>query len=272
MRSCVISLVILAVTSACNPGQSTPLATAPPTSVTITTNPTLGALSGLARVVNTDRLSVWAAEADRQVAQDVAQAIQSNSEKICAELRTACQFQVVVEIHPDQASFDRHVMNQDMRRYFALSGYPYTIQIVSPANPAPHKISYEDGVLIAVHEFVHLALDEINPALPAWLDEGTAVYLRPHEPYTTVCQFAFPFEMIPSFRQLAEAYGDLSAPDLFAYTAVDFIVHEYDMDKLNRLLRAPEDGEKILRVSSAVFEDRWHRFMHAHYHNRQTSP
>jgi predicted nucleotidyltransferase len=106
MRSCVISLVILvlAVTSACNPGQSTPLATATPTRVAITTNPTLGALSGLARVVNTDSLSVWAAEADRQVAQDVAQAIQSNSEKICAELRTACQFQVVVEIYPDQCA------------------------------------------------------------------------------------------------------------------------------------------------------------------------
>ncbi len=140
-------------------------------------------------------------------------AIQSHSEGICKSLQTRCQFPVVVELYPDQASFDEHVMDPDMRGFFAISGPPHTIQMVSPANPAPHEISYEDGISVAVHEFTHLALDEININMPTWLDEGTAIQVGPHAPYTAFCQEKFPFETIPSFQQLEEDYNGVPAPD-----------------------------------------------------------
>ena len=75
-------------------------------------------------------------------------------------------------------NFQRQFMNRAMRGYFALSGNG-RIQIVSPANSGRDALSYEDGVGVAVHEFVHLALDQIDPELPDWLEEGTAVYLAP---------------------------------------------------------------------------------------------
>lgn len=218
-------------------------------------------------IARTNTFSIWATEADRQTAQDILVAIQSSSDQICADLQTACQFPVTVEIYVDQASFDKYVMNPEMRGFFAISGEQDLIQIVSPANPSPHEISYEDGVLVAVHEFTHLALDALNPALPAWLDEGTAVYLAPHKLYTTVCQMAFPFELVPSFRQLTEDYESVQAPDLFAYTAVDYIISEFGLDKLNLLLRTPDDLEHVLGVSQAAFEENWHQFIRAHYHN-----
>ena len=196
--------------------------------------------------------------------------IQSSSEGICKSLQTLCQFPVAVELYPDQASFDEHVMNPDMRGFFAISGPPHTIQMVSPSNPAPHKIPYEEGVSVAVHEFTHLALDEINPGMPTWLDEGTAIYFGPHTPYTTVCQERFPFEYMPSFQRLKEEYNDLPAPDLFAYTAVDFIVHDYGMEKLNLLLRTPENMEDIFGVTNETFEDGWQNFIRTQYHNNQT--
>ncbi len=49
-------------------------------------------------------------------------------------------------------------------------------------------------------------------------------------------------------------------PTLFAYTAVDFIIHEYGMEKLDLLLRAPEDMEDILEVTNKTFEDGWLEF------------
>lgn len=214
-----------------------------------------------------DSLAMWATEADRQTAQDILTAMQANSEQVCADLQTACEFPIRIEIYPDQASFDTHVMNQEMRGFFAISGDRHIIQMVSPANPWPHKISYQDGILVAVHEFAHLALDEVNPEIPTWLDEGTAVYVGPHKTYTTVCQIAFPFEMMPPFRQLEADYNSIPAPDLFAYTAVDFIVSEYGIEKLRKLLRSPEDLERVLGVSRAVFEEEWQRFMRAQYHN-----
>lgn len=214
-------------------------------------------------------LKIWSSESDRQAAHDIFNALEKNSKQICTALETECKFPVVVEVYPDQVSFDEHIMNPDMRGFFAISGPPHTIQMVSPSNPAPHQISYEVGVSVAVHEFTHLALDEINPSMPTWLDEGTAIYVGPHAPYTTVCQEKFPFEYIPSFQQLKEEYNGLPAPDLFAYTAVDFIVHEYGMEKLNLLLRTPEDMEDILEVTNETFEDGWHNFIRTQYHNNQ---
>jgi RNA polymerase sigma-70 factor (ECF subfamily) len=225
----------------------------------------------LVLVTDMDWLKVWATEDDRQTALDVADAIDGNAERICIELQTPCEFSVIVEIYPDQERFDQYVMNPEMQGFFAISGTPNRIQMVSPANSAPHKISYQDGVLVAVHEFVHLALDEINPALPTWLDEGTAVYVGPHELYTMACRYVFPFEMIPSFGQLENAYHSVQAPDLYAFTVADFIVHEYGMEKLNRLLRTPADMKRVLGVSSAGFEEQWHDFMVRNYHNYKSA-
>ena len=69
-------------------------------------------------------------------------------------------------------------MNPEMRGFYAISG-DGKIQLVSPAHPAPHRLTYGDGLMVAVHEFTHLALDEVNPRLSSWLDEGAAVYFGP---------------------------------------------------------------------------------------------
>lgn len=213
-----------------------------------------------------EHLSAWAAEADRQTAEGVIASLQENTERICNDLQTPCQFPVVIEIYPDQETFDSHVMNPEMRGFFAVSGNG-KIQMVSPANPAPHEISYDDGVLVAVHEFVHLALDEINVNMPTWLDEGAAVYIGPHAPYAMVCETAFPFEMIPSFQHLKNEYDHVQAPDLFAYTAVDFIVREHGTEKLNLVLRSPDEMNVILGISDTDFDHDWQEFIRAQYHN-----
>ena len=162
-------------------------------------------------------------------------------------------------------------MNPDMHGFYAISG-SNIIQMVSPSNPAPHEISYQDGVLVAVHEFVHLALDEVNPEMPAWLDEGTAIYLGSHEAYSTVCQQNFPFEMTPSFTQLETAYEAVSAADLFAYSAVDFIAHRFGLENLNRLLREPGDMRAILGISPAEFGVQWHEFISKEYQSQESRP
>ena len=233
----------------------------------ILTPSTQASLAELVLVAQAESISVWATETDMQTAQDILVAVQAGSAHICAELQTSCEFPIKIEVYPNQASFDEHILNREMRGYFAISGGGQMIQMVSPANPAPHNIKYEDGVQVAVHEFIHLALDEVNPELPLWLDEGMAVYLGPHAPYTMVCQYAFPFEMTPSFRQLEHDYRGIPVPDLFAYTAVDFIVDEYGMEKLNTLLRRPKELEKVLEASTPDFEEDWQRFLRTRYRN-----
>jgi hypothetical protein len=124
---------------------------------------TAPARNGIQPLVANDALTIWAAAADRQTAEEVAAALVKDRSRVCDELLAPCAFATVVELYPSQASFDEHVINPEMRGYFAISGPAHLIQMVSPANPAPHQLAYDDAVLIAVHEFAHLVLDEVNP-------------------------------------------------------------------------------------------------------------
>ena len=64
------------------------------------------------------------------------------------------------------------------------------------------ELTYADGVSVAVHEFVHLALDQIAPELPDWVEEGKAVTLAPHEVYDGACQERLVGVALPSLEQM----------------------------------------------------------------------
>lgn len=226
--------------------------------------------------VNTDQLlftlvyyagnfAVYGTEDDQQTIQDVAVALQANAQNINHELDIDFDEPIVVEIFPDQDSLDQFGMNPEMQGYYAYSGNQ-RIQLVSPRNPTNlPEIDYEQRVLIAVHEYVHLAINTINTNLPVWLNEGIAVYIGPHDIYTFVCQNEFPFEHVPSFSMMEQSYYSVSYADLFAYSLVEYIAREYGQEKLNRLIRSPENLEEILSESSTDFEQGWKKFMEAYY-------
>lgn len=193
------------------------------------------------------------------VLDDIAAALRAGAPAICTALGIVCDFPVTVEVFADQAALDREVMNPDMRGYFALSGHG-RIQMVSPANSGRDELTYEDGVAVAVHEFVHLALDQIDPELPDWLEEGTAVYLAPHEVYDRACREQLAGVALPSLQQMRRQYADVPAADLFAYTLVGSIVATDGLDGLNALLRAPDELEQALGRSTVDVEHEWQEF------------
>jgi len=209
----------------------------------------------------TDWLNVLAAPDDHSAAKAVEEALRSNQEKICRQLMLDCNFPVVVELYTSQASFDEHVMNPAFHGFYAVSGQG-KIQMVSPnVSPAGRAVAYEDRVQIAVHEFVHLALDEINPDLPDWLDEGTAVYLGPHAIYDQACQIAFPFDNLPRLNDLVESYQSIPAADLYAFTLVRFMVERDGIEKLNQLLRSPARIAAYLENDAHGFDKEWRSFL-----------
>lgn len=207
-------------------------------------------------------------EDDRQALRDVADALLKHSPQVCRDLASEYNSLITVEIFPDQASFDRHVMDPDLRGYYACSGNR-RIQMVSPRNPAPRvEIPYTERVLISVHEFVHLVNNAINLEMPIWLNEGVACRIGPHAGYEYVCRHQFPFERIPSFREMVQSYYSVPAADLFAYTLVDFILHEYGQAALNLLIRSPDSLERILGVGPSKFENLWRQYINRHYAHR----
>ncbi len=196
---------------------------------------------------------------------EVAGALQTLAPQIRRDLDFDYQLPVTVELFPDQAALDRDGMNPEMQGYYAYSGGQH-IQMVSPTNLIPNlNIPYAQRAQIAVHEFAHLVNNAINPQLPAWLNEGAATVVGPHDAYAYACQHAFPFEQIPPFSALEQEYSSVPAADLFAYAAVDFIVQHYGQETLNQLIRRPEAFEEILDPRS-VFEQKWREYMRGKYH------
>lgn len=210
-------------------------------------------------------LTVLGQSVDQRVLDDIAVALQASGPVVCAALQSECRFPVQVEVFESQDAFDQGTMNPEMKGYYAISG-SWRIEMVSPDNPAPHEISYADAVQVAVHEYVHLVENEINPHLPAWLNEGVAVLIGPHEGYTAACQGYFPFEMIPDFQQLEKDYGSIPAADLFAFSLVEYITTETGLEGLNKILRAPDHLLEIMGMTEARFEAGWREYMTANYH------
>jgi hypothetical protein len=209
----------------------------------------------------TSWLTVTAPPGD-PAAQDVIEDIESQREAICQALEVACTFPVQVELFASQADFDAHTMNPDYRGFYAISGQG-KIQMVTPSTAsAGHDIPYEERVHIAVHEFVHLALDQIDPNLPNWIDEGTAVYLGPHDLYDKALQRGFSAERLPGLPNLVESYDSVPAADLFAYTLVRFIVDRGGLDRLNALLRSAEEREQYIEQGQ---DAEWQRFLKQAY-------
>jgi hypothetical protein len=138
--------------------------------------------------------------------------------------------------------------------------------MVSPSNSTDLlKDNYLQRVSIAVHEYAHLVNNAINPNMPPWLNEGTAIYSGPHDIYIYVCQNMFPFEKIPSFSEMEQAYESVPAADLFAYAMVDFIANEYGPETLNILIRNPDAFENILGTTRSEFEQHWREYMELNY-------
>jgi hypothetical protein len=215
-----------------------------------------------------DIFTVYGVEGDQQAIQDVADALQKQALQINRVLDYDYRHPIAVEIFPDQVSLDHYGMNPEMQGYYAYSG-DRRIQMVSPHNPTTQaEVDYSQRVLIAVHEYVHLVNNAINPNMPLWLNEGIAVSMGPHDLYTYVCQNLFPFEQIPSLTEMEQSYDSVSAADLFAYALVDFIAHEYGQEKLNLLIRNPDNFEEIFGDRRSEFEQRWREYMSLHYTKR----
>lgn len=212
-------------------------------------------------VISTTHLDIYAVPLDRSAAEDVASAINKHRDSICDQLQVDCRFSVSVEIFPDQASFDQNVMNPQMRGYYAISG-ERKIQMVSPnIPPTQPQIPYNERVLISVHEYTHLALNETNLDLPDWLAEGAAVYLGPHRLYDEACRRRFPLDRVPRLQTLMEAYPSIPAADLFAYTLVRYIVDTHGIETLNQLIRSPSDISAVLNLSMEDLEWNWKQYL-----------
>jgi hypothetical protein len=201
---------------------------------------------------------------DKVAAQDVALELTRNLPRLRKELGYDYGHRVAVEIYPNQTEYDTHLMNAAVRGSPACSGNR-TIQMVSPRSPIiVPGLPYESRLGMAVHELVHLFIDEINPRTPVWLDEGIASYEGGADGYRKICKIpaiAAIIVHLPSSTALESKYEELKAADVISFTFVDFVVSTRGMGALRALLRNPTDLERILGKTRTSIDSEWHEFV-----------
>lgn len=198
---------------------------------------------------------------DSGAAKDIKAALDNNYQRICDDLEYQYRYKIQVNIYPDQKNYDENIVDKELIGSPAYSGIK-EMHLVSPQSQIKISgIPYEERLLMAVHEFVHLMVDEINTDLPIWMDEGLAAYEGSSNIYEKFCRLYMPKLPLIGLKDMEESYNKVSGADLYSYSAIRFIIEKFGLKKLNRLLRNPGNYEKIFSISKDQFDKEWHSFI-----------
>lgn len=187
---------------------------------------------------------------DTNTVNDFISACENQIPSICKELEIDYDNQVIIEIYPDQESYNNSIINSAFKNSPAISGNS-TIQLVSPLAPLfaetmVGKISYSDRLSFVVHEYTHILLDKLENPPPLCIDEGIASYYSSKRFYTEqASKYLNQIETRPSIEQLISNYHQVPAPDLFSFLLIDFIIQEYGKESLPDIIRNTDNIKQM---------------------------
>lgn len=208
----------------------------------------------LEKVKETDKFVYFCTDRDLRIADEIDKVLEERYPEICRDLEHDYAYKIIIEIFLDQESFDNNPSRLGGVGFPASSG-DKKIQMVSPQSPIKVLgIPYEERLLMAVHEFTHLMVNEINNDAPMWLQEGVASYEGSKEGYEKIILDHIGKVPQFSFIELESSYYDLEYADVYSYFAVKFIVENYSYEKLSNILRQPGNLEEILQVEKDEFD------------------
>lgn len=209
------------------------------------------------------RFSFYCANKDIQATKDIKDALEMNYKRVCADLSYEENIKITVEIYPDQNEYNENI--NWMPGTPAGSGHR-KMYLVSPLSSIKVAgIPYSERIMMAVHEYAHIIINEINSNVPVWLNEGLAEYEGSASIYEKFCEMFF--ERLPGidFNKLQYSYYDVKGADIYSFSVVKFIVLKYGREKLNRILREPEKFDDILQTNTEIFSREWNDFINKGY-------
>jgi hypothetical protein len=200
-------------------------------------------------------------EHDVNVIKDLISTCDSYLDKIAADLNLDINEKTVIEIYPDQDSYDKEIMNSAFRGTPAISGNG-RIQMVSPLSRIKiDTICYRNRLLFLIHEYVHIMLDKPDPAPPLFIDEGLACYYSSYSFYKAIAdKYIGRIGTIPTTDQLINQYSILVAPDLFSFVFIDFLFQTGRSKLLPAIVRN--------QYNLGSLNSEWNKYFIAHYRQK----
>lgn len=209
--------------------------------------------------VTTAHFRVLADRADSTLLGSIADALESNYQRIMSDLHVTDLPVVSVWVWQDSASFYADMQSRGLLSAGA-TGY------VLGAN-ALSILARPQSVRSAVHEFAHVVSIGVNPRIPnnpRWLWETVALYENREfiDPSTIEYMRAGRY---PSLADLDAPYSAGRQVYDVGYVLGEFIVETWGLDGLVRLVQANGDVRATFGVTTEQFESAWHLFLNRKY-------
>ena len=126
------------------------------------------------------------------------------------------------------------------------------ILTVSPANPGDDH-DFTSIMQVAIHEMVHVYNQQLNPAMPLWIDESLATYLSNMNPRS----YNYQIEYIPTYEEMqlndSEAFANAGGYEL-SYFYIEFLCNTYGWDAVIKLVRTSDYMQAFSLSPQDVYE------------------
>jgi len=202
---------------------------------------------------------------ENKVHQDVLSELKRNVDQLVAKYKHKPTKKIIIEIYPDLSAFHKAVGEPDAPSWFMGTYKGNILRIVSPLNPGPEH-TYESILKSTVHLFAMWLIFDINSSAPKWLRQGIGGYeakQMTHDYIRSSIATLLLQDKIPAFAELNNDSWDFETMGgfQFSYKIVEFLIAAYGIDKLNLLIRNPDDFEGVYHCSEAELHEEWKAYM-----------
>ena len=210
----------------------------------------------------------YSEEQDRKCLLDLKENLEKNYNKITDDLNTRLNEKTKVYVYPDIKQLHKAMGDENLIDNIIGCSFDNKIEIVSPLNPGSVH-NYSSVEQAVVHEFVHVVVANINNTqeIPMWLNEGIAVY-ESGQMNDNMKKFITDKVIkndIPSLKSLNENFDLEKGSYPFSCTIVEYVIKTYGYEKLNFIIKKPDNIENILGISSNEFEEGWKLYVIKYY-------
>ena len=213
--------------------------------------------------LSTAHFRVLADRADSTVLDVIAVALEAAYPRVTADLRTGEVAPVSAFVWTDERSFNtamRSNLGQTWRgtRGYTFAGNNLAILAVAPAGAVAET---------ATHEFIHIVTLAVNRTIsnnPRWLWETVALYENREFVHPATLSYMRTGQF-PTLAVLNASFNDSRQVYEVGYVLGEFIVANWGIDGLVRLVQANGDLPATLGLSVTDFEARWYAFLKGNY-------
>lgn len=200
-----------------------------------------------------------------KVYHDLFEELKSNVDRIITTYRHRPSQKIAIEIYPDLHTFHQAINEPDAPNWFMGTYEDNKIKIISPLNPGPEH-TYQSVLRHTISLFTMWLVKDINPLAPKWLTHG----LGGHEAKQMSQEYiqystseSIQNNAVPSFQALTNDTWDFEKIGGygFSHLLVEYLIHSYSLDTLNKFIRDATDFQGAFRVSEAELHGMWVQYL-----------